>query len=184
MTKLTQLILFTVFTLASPIIVFPAHGQSTNDTVKDSGQSRPIASNQRVTSNIIDLEAENEFYRSQLNSDDVNPSSLANIKIRSEVLSLLKNRGDLISENNKISIELQNINGELAIERRNILRRIDKQLIESRLRSQDLINKIDESISSIKIESHKISSYIVKADKQITQLRENIATLKKKPNRE
>jgi hypothetical protein len=82
----------------------------------------------------------------------------------------------LISENNKISIELQNSHGELAIKQRNSLRYIDKQLIESRLRSQDLINKIDESISSIKTESRKISSRV---DNQVNQSRENIATLKK-----
>jgi hemolysin D len=150
------------------------------------------------------LEAENKFYRSQMNPQAVPPVNAANLQIKPEILALTKSRNTLVAENqlyqsqmsgqNKASLtpaqkqrlqsNMNELNTRVAVGKLEI-GQVQKQISENRVRRQGLVNQlagIKSNISSIDAEmvsgQDGVRTSLSQIDRQISQNKARINATK------
>ncbi len=198
MTKLSWLNAFTAATLTSQAVIIPAHEQSSylsipvqaklessavvqkvqslissGDQVKVGDLLVQIESKRLQDARVTSLEAENNFYRNQLNSNNINSSIPANINIQPEVLSLIKSRTAMVAENKLFRLELNdNTENSLTEVKKQILQTaslIENRKKENRSRRLNLTAQINDITTIIKNNRDETSLELANIDKQITQ---------------
>ncbi len=151
------------------------------------------------------LEAENKFYRSQMNPQAVAPANIANLQIKPEILALTKRRNALVAENQlyqsqmsgqnkarltpaqqqRLQSNMNELNTRIAVGKLEI-GQVQKQINENRARRKGLVDQlpgINSNISSISSEiasgQDGIRSSLSQIDRQISQNQARISATKK-----
>ncbi len=151
------------------------------------------------------LEAENKFYRSQMNPQAVTPANTANLQIKPEILALTKSRNALVAENQlyqsqmsgqnqasltpaqqqRLQSNMNELNSRLALGKLEV-GQVQKQISENRVRRQGLVNQltgINSNISSIEAEivsgQDGVRTSLSQIDRQISQNQARINATKK-----